>query len=509
MRRLLKVIFSRLLVAAVLVVLQIYLLFIALYRAAIYYSLLPILSAIGIVMALYINTRNEDPSYRLSWTILVLSLPVLGVMLYLLCAGRKMPQKLARGTTMASHRMADLLSQDKQVIQDLEEDNPDYAKIFKYNIRTSNLPVYRNTTSRYFRSGEEFFPVYLEELKKAKHFIFMEYFIIDDGEVWQKVLEILKEKAAAGVEVKLIYDDFGCSTTMPRNFAKKMNALGIETYRFNRIRPMLLIQMNNRDHRKITVIDNNTAFTGGINLADEYMNIIKRYGYWKDSAVMIKGDAVWSFTDMFLGMYSFLKNDDESIRYGQYNLPHEIENGTGYYQPFSDTPTDGADVGLSVHLNMINSAKKYVYIDTPYLVLNEDIKRSLCLAAANGVDVRILVPHIPDKRYVFAMTKANYDTLLSEGIRIYEFTPGFNHTKNIVVDDELALVGSINTDYRSYYLHLENGVLMYDREIAKEMREDFLQALDLSKEVTLEESRKVFIIIRLFRLLLHVMAPLF
>ena len=337
----------------------------------------------------------------------------------------------------------------------------------------------------------------------------MEYFIIDEGKLWDSVLEVLKEKVAAGVKVKLIYDDFGCAVTLPRNYARKLNAMGIETYRFNHLRPALIIQMNNRDHRKITVIDNQVAFTGGVNLADEYVNEIKRFGYWKDSAVMLRGEAVWSFTNMFLGLYSFLKNDDPAISYAQYQLPSEVKTAEGFCQPFSDTPTDGLDAGLSVHLNLINYAKKYIYIDTPYLVLNQDIRTALILAAQNGVDVRILVPHIPDKKYVFSMTKANYAVLLEAGIRIYEFTPGFNHAKNVVVDDTFALVGSINTDYRSYYLHLENGVLMYDRSIAEELRNDFLSSIEKSHCVTVEETKKVFVLTRIWRMILFLMAPLF
>ncbi len=509
MRRLIKILTSRLIIVGILIIIQIYLIFIAVYRAAVYYSLLPLTSFFGVILALFVNTRNEDASYKISWSILILALPVFGGLLFLLCAGRKMPKQLAKGTTQASHRMADLLRQDPEVYDVLKQGHPEEAKVFDYCLNTSNFPVYQNTEYRYFRSGEEFWPVYLEELKKAEHFIFMEYFIIDEGKLWDSVLEVLKEKVAAGVKVKLIYDDFGCAATLPRNYARKLNAMGIETYRFNHLRPALIIQMNNRDHRKITVIDNQVAFTGGVNLADEYVNEIKRFGYWKDSAVMLRGEAVWSFTNMFLGLYSFLKNDDPAISYAQYQLPSEVKTAEGFCQPFSDTPTDGLDAGLSVHLNLINYAKKYIYIDTPYLVLNQDIRTALILAAQNGVDVRILVPHIPDKKYVFSMTKANYAVLLEAGIRIYEFTPGFNHAKNVVVDDTFALVGSINTDYRSYYLHLENGVLMYDRSIAEELRNDFLSSIEKSHCVTVEETKKVFVLTRIWRMILFLMAPLF
>ena len=271
----------------------------------------------------------------------------------------------------------------------------------------------------------------------------------------------------------------------------------------------LIVQMNNRDHRKICVIDNKVGFTGGINLADEYMNYIERFGYWRDSAIMIKGSAVWSLTVMFLGMYSYLKKDDDSIDYNRYNISYEVEGYHGLYQPFGDTPTDDADVALGMHLNIVNHAMNYVYIDTPYLILNNDMITALTMAAQNGVDVKILVPGVPDKVFAYNMTKHNFGYLLKKGVRIYEYTPGFNHTKNIVSDDRVGIVGSVNTDYRSYYLHFEDGVLMYDSSSIIEMRKSFEKALKQSKEITLEEYEKTPWILKVFRALLNLIAPLF
>ena len=508
MRRILKFLVSRMVIAALLIVLQMVLLLMWLYRMTIAFELLSMANVLSLLTVIYVINLEEDGSYKIAWCILILAAPVIGTALYILCAGKKIPQKLFKGTTQCDQEMQTLLNQDPAIPEELGQERNDIRKLFDYGRKVSNFPVYKNTEATYFRSGEDMFPVFLEELKKAEKFILMEYFIIAQGSVWDEVLGILKEKTAQGVEVKLIYDDFGCLEKVPRRFFKEMNELGIETYRFNRIRPALIIQMNNRDHRKICVIDNKVGFTGGVNLADEYMNRIRRYGYWKDSAVMLKGDAVRSLTVMFLGMYTYLSQKTDIV-YSDYLPECDTVNGDGYYQPFSDTPTDEADVSLSMHLNITNHAVKYLYIDTPYLILNQDMRTALCLSAMNGVDVRILVPHIPDKRIVYSVTRSNYQTLINAGVRIYEYLPGFNHAKCMVSDDELALIGSINTDYRSYFLHFEAGVLMYNSRLAEEIKEDFLQALSQSYEVTSTDCARVNRLVRTYRALLRVFTPLF
>jgi cardiolipin synthase len=335
----------------------------------------------------------------------------------------------------------------------------------------------------------------------------MEYFIIDEGKFWDEILAILKQKAMDGVKVKIIYDDFGC-VTLPRHYDRKLKEYGIEAFRFNKLRPALIVQMNNRDHRKICVIDNRVAFTGGVNLADEYVNLIKRFGYWKDSAIMIQGKAVWSFTVMFLGMYSYLKGDD-TLDYLQYKLPADDIQGSGCFLPFSDSPTDNEHTCLGMHLNIVNHAADYIYIDTPYLILNESMTTSLILAAKNGVDVRILLPHIPDKIITNQITKGNYAPLIRAGVRIYEYTPGFNHAKNILADDKIGLVGSINTDYRSYYLHFEDGIILSDKAVISKMKQDFLDSVAKSKEITIDDISRTRLPVRLFRGSLKAFMPLF
>lgn len=508
MHRLIKILTSRIITFALLIIVQVAILFLEISRFLDYPKVATTFNILAIIFVIYIINKYEDPSYTTAWCVLILVSPVIGVVLYILCAGRKMPKKLSRGTTQVNARMANLLQQDESILEELKKDDHNVYRTFNYGLNTSKFPIYKNTKSTYFDSGEDFYPTLLEELKKAEHFIFLEFFIIDYGEMWDSILAILVQKVKEGVKVKLIYDDFGCSTTIPQHYDRTLTKLGIETYRFNKMRPALIIKMNNRDHRKIIVIDNKVAFTGGVNIADEYINKIDRFGYWRDSAIMLKGEAVWSFTVMFLGMYSYLKNDPD-IDYESYHLSCDKYDEIGYYQPFSDTPTDDVDMGLSLHLHMVSEAKKYVYIETPYLILNNDMQTALILAAKSGIDVRILVPHIPDKKYVYGITQSNYPPLLLAGVKIYEFTPGFNHSKNIVVDDCIGLVGTVNTDYRSYYLHFEDGVLMHDTSEILKMKDGFLKAIEKSHEVTYEETQRVILWKRLWRAVLKLMAPLF
>ena len=508
MRRLIKILTSRVISIGLLIIAQVVFIYLSICNIASVDFLEKGTRIISIIVVIYIINKQEDPSYTIGWCVLVLTFPLLGVLLYLLCAGRKMPKKLSKGTTQVNENMSNLLIQDEKVLEELKENNQNLYRIYSMGYLSSSFPVYKNTESTYFESGEEFYPTLIEELKKAKHFIFLEFFILDFGEMWDGVLSILQEKVKEGVEVKLIYDDFGCSTTVPQHYDKILSHIGIETYRFNKLRPALIIQMNNRDHRKIIVIDNKVAFTGGVNIADEYINKINRFGYWRDSAICLKGEAVWSFTVMFLGMYSFLSNQKD-LDYLKYKLPCDSYTNDSYFEPFSDTPTDDVDMGLNTHLSFVYNAKKYIYIDTPYLVLNVDMQTALIVAALSGVDVRILVPHIPDKKYVFSITQSSYEVLVKSGVKVYEYTPGFNHTKNFVSDDEIGLVGTVNTDYRSYYLHFEDGVIFNDKKSVIKMRDSFLDALKDSHEITLEDCKKVSLYKRLWRAILTLLAPLF
>ena len=509
MRRILKLITSKLLFIVPLVLLQFALFALAFFRATLFLEIQPFVTAVAWMFTIYVVNREEEPSFKISWIVAILGLPIVGISLYLIFGNRKMPKRLVEDTTQASIEMEKLLDPSESLLEDMRPEHEDIKEVFRYGIKRCGFPVWRNTESRYFASGEEWRPVYLEELRKAEFFIFIEFFIISEGKLLSEVSEILKEKAKEGVHVVLIYDDFGC-VTLPRVYLRDLQEAGVELYSFNKIRPALAAQMNNRDHRKLTIIDNHTGFTGGVNLADEYVNEISRFGYWKDSAVMLKGEAVWSMTVMFMGMYSYVLGKRAQVNFLAYNLPcREVTDDGGWYLPWSDTPTDSEYVALNMHLNMISHAGKYIYIDTPYLILNEAMTSTLRLAAKNGVDVRILVPKIPDKFFTNQITKSYYLTLLEAGVRIYEYSPGFVHAKNFVSDDRIAIVGTANTDFRSYYLHFEDGVLMYGTPEVLRIREDFEKTLENAEEITEEAARNVNIILRLIRAMLALMRQMF
>ena len=405
MHRILKILTGRLMIVIPLIVLQFVFLVTLLYQFAISMQLLTVFSVVSIVLSIYVVNRTEDPAYKLAWIMLILAVPVVGVPLYLIAGNRKVPKKLFNGTMRANKEMDGLLQMDYDLIYEVSRKDSSAADILRYGTLTGDYPVYRNTISTYYRSGEEWFEDYKKALSSAKHFIFMEYFILDRGSCWDEVLEILERKAQEGVEVKLIYDDFG-SITLPSDYDRTLREKGIEAYSFNHIRPAFIVQMNNRDHRKLTVIDNNIAFTGGVNLADEYMNRIVRFGYWKDSVIRLEGEAVWSFTVMFLGMLSYCRPSEIGMPdYRSYQLPCTKVNDGGCYQPFSDTPTDKENTVLTMQLNLINHAHQYIYIDTPYLIPTDSVLQALMRAARNGVDVRILTPAIPDKKTVFQITR--------------------------------------------------------------------------------------------------------
>ena len=507
MRRLLKVIFSRLVLFIALIICEFLFLVSYVQKFTLAHNLYPLMEVAGLVIAIYVVNRNMDPAYKIAWTIVLLAAPIIGIPLYFIAGNKTVPKKLYDGTIRSSRKLNDMLEEDAAREKIELKDKTAEHMLYEYGVKHCGFPVYTGTETAYYKSGEEWYPVYLEELKKAQHFIFIEMFIIDKGWLWDQILTILKEKAEAGVDVKLIYDDVG-SITMSHSLPKKLRSYGIETYCFNRLRPALIVQMNNRDHRKITVIDNQVAFTGGVNFADEYINRIDRFGYWRDSAIRLRGPAVWSMCAQFLGMYHWLagKRDDEN--YEKYHLPCRTYDETGCVQPFADTPTDDEYMGMSEHLNLINHARNYIYINTPYLLLNESIARALINSAKSGVNVVIFTPHHPDKLLVFQATRSNYLRLLKAGVKIYEFTPGFNHAKTIVADDEWALAGSINTDFRSYFLHFEDGVMMYRTKSIAGIRSEFEQALKTSQEITVEQMKKTSILVRMLRGVLHVLMPL-
>lgn len=353
------------------------------------------------------------------------------------------------------------------------------------------------------------FPAMLDAIREAKHYIFLEYFIISEGYMFETMVDLLAEKVKEGVEVRLIYDDVGCVNTLPHRYYKKLQAKGIKCAAFNPFRPVISVIMNNRDHRKILVVDGKVGFTGGINLADEYINRIERFGYWKDTGIRLEGDGVWSLTQMFLSMWNTIIQSKED--YSQY-LPSVYQDKPfiqdGFVQPYGDSPLDHENVGENVYLNIVSRAKDYVYIFTPYLIVDHEMLVALCNAAKSGVDVRIVTPEIPDKKMVYLLTQSYYEPLIRAGVKIYQYTPGFIHAKSFVCDDEIATVGTINLDFRSLYLHFECGVWMYQSKAVMQVKEDCLETFACSEEITLEFCRNRPLPIRMIQSVLRLFAPL-
>jgi cardiolipin synthase len=387
--------------------------------------------------------------------------------------------------------------------------DPEAGKQSRYMLRTCYHPPAEHTQVRYLPLGEDNFVCLMEELEKAEHYIFLEYFIIREGIMWDAILEVLERKAKAGVDVRLLYDDIGCLFCLPNHYDRVIRSKGIACQVFNPFSPTISIHLNNRDHRKMCIIDGHTGFTGGWNLSDEYINKWERFGHWKDNGVMLKGDAVWSLTVMFLSAWAFESGKDEDFEaYRPQQHMTSLPQTQGMVQPYCTSPLQREAVGAAVYRNLINQAKKTVYITTPYLIIDYSMTEALTVAARSGVDVRIITPHIPDKRYVFELTRAHYAPLLEAGIRIFEYTPGFIHAKTMVVDNRYAVVGTVNLDYRSMYLHFENGVWMYDVPAVQDITADFLATQEISQEVFLEQTQRLGWLKRFGRALLRLISPL-
>lgn len=461
---------------------------------------------VSILATLWIVNDRSESAYKIAWLILILPFPVFGGAFYLLMGGNRISERTRRKMQGIAERSNEVLQGDFKAdrLTDLGEDVAGQAR---YLEKYAACPVYTNTQTRYFPVGDLAFVQMLEELEKAERYIFLEYFIIQEGECWDRILELLERKAAAGVEVRLIYDDFGCMFTLPQHYNERMAERGIQCRVFNRLVPVLTLRMNNRDHRKLCIIDGKVGFTGGMNLADEYINRKVRFGHWKDSAILLQGEAVWSMTVMFLSMWDYCSGWEEDFDLFR---PGDIPaaSGLGWVQPYTDTPLDHEKVGQAVYLNMISRARDYINITTPYLIVDAATSTALCNAAKAGVDVRIITPHIPDKRSVFEVTRAHYPPLLEAGVKIYEYTPGFIHAKNFVVDGQFATVGTVNLDYRSLFLHFENGVWMYATPSIVEIKADFDATLDQCEEITLRRARHLNLLVQLYRSILRIFAPL-
>ena len=465
-----------------------------------------------VIVSLYIGTilaivnRNMPPESKVTW-ILFAVVPVFGFLLYLMIGERRLSKKEIRQLEkMDSMKFREDNSYDLRV--QLKQENKSAFGIVKSLLSMDhNADVYDGTASQYFPLGEEMFEAMLDDLRSAKKFIFLEFYIIDPGLMWNRILEILVDKVQQGVEVKLLYDDIGCMATLSGDYTKRLRKMGIDAHKFNKVIPRMTVAYNNRDHRKILVVDGQVGYTGGINLADEYINHIVRFGHWKDGGVRLEGGAVKALTRLFL--MNWYINRGEITDFDRYHFDSQRVEGKGLYIPYGSGPKPiyKEQVGKAVYQNIINQAIDYVYITTPYLIIDYDLTEDIKNAAMRGVDVRIVTPFIPDKKLIQIVTRGAYPDLLEAGVKIYEYTPGFIHSKNVISDDELAVVGTINFDYRSLVHHYENAVLMYQTETIADIKQDFEGLFDISKEISLETLQNSWYQ-RLLKEIMQLFAPL-
>ena len=508
--KLLKIIFSRTIIFIFLLCIQLAILFaycIWMQEYMIYiYGGFTVLAA---VLTLYIINREDNPDYKLAWIIPILVFPVFGGLFYLFIKCQFGSRILHRLITERVKETRPYLKQEKEVIEKLKKEDRYVANLATYMNSTMYYPIYENTDAKFFPLGEDKFEEMKVQLKKAKKFIFMEYFIVEEGKMWGEVLEILEQKVKEGVEVRFMYDGTCSLFKLPHNYPSVLQKKGIKCKLFSPVKPVLTTLQNNRDHRKILVIDGHTAFTGGINLADEYINAISIYGHWKDTAIMIQGEAVKSFTIMFLQLWDVMEAKKHSARKYIENIDYSfIQNPKGYFMPYCDSPLDNENVGELVYLDLINTAKEYVHIMTPYLILDHELITALSYAAKRGVEVSIIMPHIPDKKTAFYLAKTYYKELIPTGVKVYEYLPGFVHAKEFIVDGQKAVAGSINLDYRSLYLNFECGVFLFQNDVILDMEKDFQETLRRSLNITMEDYKKLPIYVKIIGSMLRFIAPL-
>ena len=510
--RRLRTLLNRRFFIALLIIAQLVLITTTLFRYSHLKWLQTLLTLFSVTTALHLLTRRDKSAYKLSLVFLILLLPIFGGVFYWIfhfqttSVGFRRSLEQIEKSSKEAYQLPNETS--RQSFAQAVEALPESRKLLRYMDYSTPFPVYCNTESHYYPSGAQMLPDLLEDLKKAERYIFMEYFIIAEGEMWGSILEILRERAKAGVDVRIIYDDLGCFLSLPSDYAKTLRSYGIQCQLFNRFHPFLTSIQNNRDHRKITVVDGKIAYTGGINLADEYIGKKIKHGTWKDSAVRLYGDGAWSFTVMFLQYWSFMSRKTEED-YEKYRptLFEPLPQGNGWVQPYTDSPMDKENVGEHVYHQITEQAQHYLYITTPYLTVNDGMLSALERSAKSGVDVRIITPEVPDKRLVHFTSRSYYRHLIRAGVKIYEYRGGFMHAKLFVSDDTIATVGTANLDFRSLYLHFECGTCLYRTNSIADVKADYLQTLNACKEIT-EQDCKAGVIKQFFQSICRLFAPL-
>ncbi len=461
---------------------------------------------ISVFIVLYIVSKKEKPAYKLVWILLVLVTPVFGALLYLVVNFQTSRRLFSKRLGQIETRTRPLMAMGGDCLDEALEACAPYERDVRYLQEFAQFPVYAKTTTQYYSPGEEMMPLLLADLEKAEHYIFMEYFIMQEGKMWGSVLEILERKAKAGVDVRVMFDDMGCFLTLPTDYAKQLQDKGIKARVFNPFVPILSSVQNNRDHRKIASIDGKIVHTGGINMADEYINAYEKHGHWKDSGIRLEGDAAWSLTVIFLQLWNLGQPEgqhDDIASFFPWKEQPCPDVHDGYVIPYADSPLDNEDVSEHVYLQIINQARHTLYIATPYFIVDDNILSALRLAAKSGVDVRIMTPAVWDKRLVHMTTRSFYRDLVEGGVKVYEYTPGFVHSKTFVADGKVATVGTINLDFRSLYLHFECGVWMCGSSAVKKVEEDYLETLKKCKPIALEDCKS-----SLMQEILRIFAPL-
>lgn len=486
--RKIRVFFTRRILVALLIFAQLVLFVGTIFHFQYLYWLQILLTIISAGTAFHLLSRPEKSAFKISLCFFILLFPLFGGPFYWIFHFQTSDVGFRRRLSRIQQQGKEcfhLLKQGRNIHPSpvLEENQ----KLIYYLENSAGFPICDNTQTSYFSSGESMMDTLLADIDSAEKYIFLEYFIIEDGIMWKSIITRLKKKVQQGVCVRIIYDDLGCLLKLPPDYPRELKSFGIECRVFNRFRPFLTNIQNNRDHRKILVIDGKIAYTGGINLADEYINQKRLYGYWKDTAVRLHGNGAWSLTVMFLQMWEFLSKEKQELNSFVPVSPVKADSCQGWVQPYTDSPMDKENVAEHIFLHIIENAHRYVYITTPYLVIGDELMAALTFSAKSGVDVRIITPAIPDKKFVHFTSRSYYRELIAAGVKIYEYTPGFIHAKSIVSDDRIASIGTVNMDFRSLYLHLECGTCLYGTETVQSIKNDIIDTIEQSKLMDVSE----------------------
>ncbi len=513
MRKILKILFSQITIVSFLLVLQLLAIIASLLRISEYFIYFDVfLQLVSIMTVIIIINRHSNPSYKLAWVVPILMFPLFGGLFYLFITGQMHTKYYFSKLCSLEKSINKHYKQNPDILQEIKESFPERKPTVQYINNVCGMGAYRYTDAHYFPEGEDMWKSVLSELENATRYIFIESFIIQEGAMWDSILEVLKKKASEGVDIRVMYDGMGSMTLLPKNYPKTLESYGIKCRVFSPFTPFLSALQNNRDHRKILVIDGKTAYTGGVNLSDEYVNIGYTYGHWKDMSVMIKGEAAFCFARMFLHLWWHTSRNEEDIKdFEPVFLPHELigeDSPKGYVMPYADKPQDEFQTGEYIYLDIINKAKKYVYITTPYLILDHEMTLALKNASYSGIDVKIICPRVADHWYARAVAYSYYKELTDAGIKLYEYEPGFIHGKTFCSDDEVAVVGSINLDYRSLYLHFECAAWFLDNPVVDSVRDDFRETLEKCTPITPRYFSNMNPLRKVLNAILRLFAPL-